>query len=175
MRGFATILIAAALPLVQLPLKSQMLGLSGRRAPSFSLPDSTMKQHDILDYRGRWVLLDFMRTDCPHCKALSQMLEGAKTHLNGKAAVLSVVLAPPENQQTVAKYVSDNKLTSPIVFDMGQVAVTYFKATPANPSFDTPHLFAIDPSGTIVRDWDFSKLESGAFLKELDQLMAAKK
>ena len=168
-------MILAALPLAQLPLNSQALGLSGRRAPSFSLPDSTMKQHDILDYRGRWVLLDFMRTDCPNCKALSQTLEGAKARFNGKAAVLSVVLTPPENQQTVAKYISENKITSPIVFDMGQVAITYFKATPATPSFDTPHLFAIDPSGTIARDWDYSKIENGAFLKELDQLMAAKK
>ena len=39
--------------------------LSNRRAPSFSLPDSAMRQHDILDYRGSWLLLDFMKTDCP--------------------------------------------------------------------------------------------------------------
>ncbi len=175
MRGFATILIFAALPLAQLPLKSQVAGLSGRRAPSFSLPDSALKQHDVLDYRGRWLLLDFMRTNCPHCKALSKELEDAKTRFNGRVAVLSIVLAPPENQQTVAQYVSENKITSPMVFDMGQVAMSYFKATPANPSFDTPHLFAIDSNGTIVRDWDNSKLENGVFLKELDQLMAAKK
>lgn len=168
-------MILAALPLTELPLQSQSPDLSGRRAPSFSLPDSMMKQHDLLDYRGRWVLLDFMRTDCPHCKALSKMLEGAKARFNGKAAVLSVVIAPPENQQTVAQYISENHISSPIVFDMGQVAVSYFKATPANPSFDTPHLFAVDPGGTIARDWDYSKIENGAFLKDLDQLMAAKK
>jgi len=40
--------------------------LSGRRAPSFSLPDSKLKQHDILDYRGKWLLLDFMQNDYPH-------------------------------------------------------------------------------------------------------------
>jgi len=38
-------------------------GLSGRRAPSFALPDSNMKSYDILDYRGRWLLLDYMKTD----------------------------------------------------------------------------------------------------------------
>ena len=36
--------------------------LSNRRAPGFSLPDSTMKQHDPLDYRGKILLLEFMQT-----------------------------------------------------------------------------------------------------------------
>ena len=37
-----------------------------------------MRQHDILDYRGSWLLLDFMKTDCPVCKQLSMDLEGVK-------------------------------------------------------------------------------------------------
>ena len=62
-----------------------------------------------------------------------------------KVAVLSIVITPPENQTTVAKYVAETKITSPIVFDLSQVAISYFKATPQNPAFDTPHLFAINP------------------------------
>jgi peroxiredoxin len=55
----------AALLCAALTLAGQ--SLSGRRAPSFALPDSSLKSHDILDSRGHWVLLDFMKTDCPHC------------------------------------------------------------------------------------------------------------
>jgi len=157
------------------PLAAQ--SLSGRRAPSFSLPDSSLNEHDLLDYRGRWLLLDFMKTDCPHCKALSQNLEGVKKRYPGKVDVLSIVIAPPENQATVGKYMSENKLTNPIVFDQGQVAVTYFKATPQRPGFDTPHLFVIDPNGNIVRDWPQSEtaiLEGPGLAKELDQLVNAK-
>ena len=134
-----------------LPLGAQ--SLSGRRAPSFSLPDTALAQHDLLDYRGKWLLLEFMKTDCPHCAALSRILEDAKKQLGAKVDVLSIVVAPPENTNTVAKYTLENKLTSPIVFDQGQVVVSYFKATPARPGFDTPHLFVINPAGTIVRDW----------------------
>src|SRR5579863_4297621 len=132
-----------------------MLGAqsSGRRAPSFSLPDSQFKQHDLLDYRGKWLLLDFMRTDCPHCQALSKLLESKKASWGGKVDVLSVVISPPDNQNTVAKYIAEQKLTSPMVFDQGQCALSYFNATPAKPAFDTPHLFAISPAGMIVRDW----------------------
>src|ERR1700722_18277444 len=83
MRDFL-ILLACAL----LPVGAQ--SLSGRRAPSFSLPDSSLTQHDILDYRGHWLLLDFMRTDCPHCAALSKVLEQVQKQFGAKIAVLSI-------------------------------------------------------------------------------------
>jgi hypothetical protein len=50
-------------------------GLTNRRAPSFSLPDSSMQQHDILDYRGSWLFLVFMKTVCTVCLQLSINLE----------------------------------------------------------------------------------------------------
>jgi peroxiredoxin len=168
MRGFATTLICAALTLTG-------QGLSGRRAPSFSLPDSTFKQYDILDYRGRWLLVDFMKTDCPHCKALSKTLEEVKTRYGAKVAILSVVV-PPDNMDRVARYKAENKVTAPILFDSSQVAAAYFKITPANNgSFDTPHLFAIDPAGTIARDWGQASADSKDWVKDFDQLVAAKK
>ena len=147
-------------------------GLVNRRAPSFSLPDSAMQQHDILDYRGSWLLLDFMKTDCPVCKQLSGKLETVKKKYGAKVAVLAIVITPPENQTTVSKYVAETKITTPIVFDLSQVAISYFKATPQNPAFDTPHLFAISPTGMIVKDWGQNGTESPGFLGELDQLIA---
>ncbi|MEQ1883550.1 MAG: TlpA disulfide reductase family protein [Bryobacteraceae bacterium] len=147
-------------------------GLSGRRAPSFSLPDSAFLQHDVLDYRGKWLLLDFMRTDCPHCKALSQLLEKKRASWGTRVAVLSVVISPPDNQATVAKYIAETKITNPMVFDSGQVALSYFKATPARPAFDTPHLFAINPQGMIVRDWAQLQAEDPGFSAELDAVIS---
>jgi peroxiredoxin len=163
---------SAALLCAALTLAGQ--SLSGRRAPSFALPDSTLKSHDILDSRGHWVLLDFMKTDCPHCRELSKKLEGIKGRYGAKVEVLSILIAPPETTATVAKYVAENKLTSAFLFDQGQVAVTYFRATPQNPAFDTPHLFAIDPNGMIVHDWNQLGVEAPGFLSELDQLLNKK-
>ena len=159
----------AALLCAALTLAGQ--SLSGRRAPSFALPDSTLKSHDILDSRGHWLLLDFMKTDCPHCKELSKKLEGLKGRYGAKVEILSILIAPPESTATVAKYVAENKITSAFLFDQGQVAVTYFRATPQNPAFDTPHLFAIDPNGMIVHDWNQLGVEAPGFLSELDQLL----
>ena len=150
--------------------------LSGRRAPSFSLPDPTITQHDILDYRGRWLLLDFMKTDCPHCAALSKMLEQIKTQFGPKVGILSVLISPPENTSTVARYVLDHKLTTTFVFDQGQVAAGYFKLGPSRPSFDTPHLFVINPGGSIVRDWGYADstaeiLEGPGLAREIQALI----
>lgn len=163
--------LVCAVTLIGQPLAS--LSLSGRRAPSFSLPDARLQQHDILDYRGRWLLLDFMKTDCPHCKDLSKKLEGVMARHGGKVAILSVVL-PPDNQQTVARYIMETRITSPVVFDSSQTAIPYFKATPTTPGFDTPHLFAIDPNGMIVKDWGQAAVEAPGFLGELDQLLNKK-
>jgi peroxiredoxin len=155
-----TIFLATALSL-------SAQSLVNRRAPSFSLPDSNMQQHDILDYRGSWLFIDFMKTDCPVCK-----LEGLKNKYGVKVAVLSIVVTPPETQATVAKYLAETKSTSPIVFDLSQVAISYFKATPQNPAFDTPHLFAINPAGLIVKDWGQGGVENPGLMAELEQLIA---
>ncbi len=152
---------------------------SNRRAPGFALPDSNFKRYDLQDYKGKWLLLDFMKTDCPHCVALTKVLEKAKLKYGQKIAVLKIVIAPPENQATVGKYITDNKVTSPIVFDQGQVAASYFNATPQKSSFDTPHLFIIDPNGKIVQDFGHSDqthdvLEGEGLFKEMDGLFAGK-
>src|ERR1700679_796239 len=172
MLKFSAALVCAAFTLAGQPLATQ--GLSGRRAPSFALPDSSLRTHDILDSRGHWLLLDFMKTDCPHCKELSKKLEGVKGRYGAKVEVLSILIAPPETTATVAKYMGELKLTSAFLFDQGQVAVTYFRATPQNPQFDTPHLFAIDPNGNIVKDWNQTTVEAPGFPNEIEQLLNKK-
>ncbi len=164
--------LCAALACAALTLAAQ--GLSGRRAPSFSLPDSNFNQHDVLDYRGHWLIVEFMKTDCPHCRALAGTLEEVKKRYGQQVSVLSVVV-PPDTMATVAKYLAETKTTSPVLFDSGQVAASYFKITPTNHAqFDVPHWFAIDPDGTIVRDWSQGSADTKDWVKEFDPLVAKK-
>jgi len=173
MRIFLATLLCGAVMLTGPFLDGQ--ALAGRRAPSFSLPDSNQVQHDILDYRGKWLLLTFTTSmGCKNCAQLSRELDKLQS---AKVAVLSVML-PPENYSTGTRYASENKLTAPIVFDQSQVAVAYFKATPANPRIDTPHLFAINPAGTIVQDWSDNSVGAmlaakGGAAAAIQALMAA--
>lgn len=137
--------------------------LSGRRAPGFSLPDASYRYHDPQDYRGRIVIVDFMSTNCPHCSTLSRILEKVKAKYAGKVAVLMVVNPPADNQSTVTRYAAAHKITSPILFDCGQVAASYLKVTPKNPGFDIPHFFIIDQQGMIRHDYGYNLLHKDIF------------
>lgn len=157
------VLCAAALPFAP---QAAAQNLAGRRAPSFSMPDSKLVQHDILDSRGKWLLMEFIEVKCPYCKELSRGLEALRVKYAGKMDVYAVVI-PPENQQTVAGYIAETKINFPILFDSSQTAIAYFKATPQNPTFDTPHLFAIDPNGQIARDWGQASARDPKLLTEM--------
>jgi len=126
-------------------------GLSNRRAPSFSLPDARGKQHDILDYRGKLLIVDFMKTECDHCAELSPVLEQIKQKYGDKVAVLSVVNYPQDSPQSVGLYVNQHRVKTPVLFDCGSVAASYLNST----SFATPHVFLIDAKGTIRNDFEY--------------------
>ncbi|MCS6952399.1 MAG: TlpA disulfide reductase family protein [Bryobacterales bacterium] len=149
--------------------------LSGRRAPGFSLPDSNFRQYDLQDYRGKVVVLEIMQTNCPHCRDFAKVLEKVKQRYGDRVAVLAIV-NPPDTQATVARYVAETGSTIPILFDCGQVAASYLKATPANPSFDVPHVFLIDQDGMIRNDFGYGPatkaiFEGTALFGEIDRLL----
>jgi peroxiredoxin len=151
--------------------------LSNRRAPGFALPDADYTHfYDLQDYRGKVVLIDIMSTTCPHCGLLSTTLEKVKSKYGDKVAILSVVV-PPDNPSTVAKYKAVNKITTPIVFDMGQMTISYMNARPGMVHFDVPHLFVIDPQGMIRNDFGYDEqktrsiFEGPGLFSEIDKLL----
>jgi len=93
-------------------------------------------------------------------------------------AILTVV-NPPDNADTVSRYLAEIKPPYPILFDCGQMAISYFKATPQNPSVSVPHIFIIDASGWIVDDYGYGPetkdiFEGKGIFSVLDKLLAAK-
>jgi peroxiredoxin len=150
--------------------------LSGRRAPGFSLPDSRLRQHDLQDYRGRVVLIDIMKTDCPHCQTVVQTLEKARKKYGPRIAVLTVV-NPPDASNQVQAFIQQHNLTSPVLFDCGQMAASYLKVSPERPTIKVPHLFVIDRAGQIVEDFGYSAetkeiFEGTGLYPILDKLVA---
>jgi len=102
------LLLAAAVALPCFPAGE----LSGRRAPGFALVDLNLNYHDLLDHRGQVVVVDIMKTDCPHCLGVSKNLERIKAKFGNRVAILSVV-TPPDTQLTVKNFLINNKLTTP--------------------------------------------------------------
>jgi peroxiredoxin len=122
-----------------------------RRAPGFSLPDLKTQQHDLADYRGKVVILEFMQTTCPHCGVFAAVLSEVQQKYGDRVAILSVV-NPPDDQSKVAGFIAARKVSYPILFDCGQVAYSYLRSA----SFDIPHVYLIDASGGIRDDFGYS-------------------
>lgn len=168
MRYFLGLLASAALLFASAEL-------SGRRAPGFSLNDVHLHQHDLQDYHGKVVLIDIIQTNCPHCARLADVLEKLHAKYGDKVAVLSITI-PPDNQATVGRFMAEHKISTPVLFDCGQVAASYLKATPQNPTASVPHLFLIDGEGMIRNDFaygfDTKNIFEGTGLDaEIDRLL----
>jgi peroxiredoxin len=152
--------------------------LSHRRAPGFSLPDAAQQQHDLADYRGKYLILDFMQTHCPHCIAFSEVIEKLMVKYRTKLGAVSVVV-PPDNLATATAYIKDHNITVPILFDCGQMTASYLKIGPSRPTVTFPHVFIVDPAGNLINDWAYTAgneniFERDGFIKEIDKLMSGK-
>jgi peroxiredoxin len=155
-----TLLCAAALFAADAP----------RRAPGFSLPDIKTQQHDLADYRGKVVVLEFMQTTCPHCAAFTSVLSQIEQKYGNKVAIVSIV-NPPDDQSKVSSYISGHQIDYPVLLDCGQVAYSYIEKA----SFDLPSVFLIDGSGMIRNHWEYSLLtrdifEGNALMPEVGKL-----
>ncbi len=149
--------------------------LSNRRAPGFSLPDASVRQHDLADYRGKVVLVEIMLTTCPHCVTFAKTLEEVQKKYAGRVQVLSIV-NPPDTTATVGKFIREQGLSYPVLFDCGQAAGSYMLATPQRPSFDIPHIFLVDQNGIIKNDFGYGILdtqifEGRALFGEIDKML----
>ncbi len=125
---------------------------SRRRAPGFSLADGHFQQHDREDYLGKVLVLEIMSTTCPACGKLSDTLSKTKDRFGDKIGVLSIVTFP-DTYDTAEKFGKEHHLSWPLLFDSGQVIMSYLKVTPGNPQVHFPHVFLIDRMGVIRNDF----------------------
>jgi peroxiredoxin len=147
---------------------------SNRRAPGFSLMDSRFRQHDIQDYRGKAVVVDFMQTGCSVCNALADVLAEVITKYGDKLAILSIVTLP-DNFTEADKFSARHKANWPILFDSGQVMMSYLKLQPTGDmNVHFPHLFLVDTNGIIKNDLDSAESQAltvASLSAEIDKLL----
>lgn len=139
------------------------LAQTGRRAPGFSLPDLKGTEHDLQEYRGKIVVLEIMRSECPHCAGFAKILEETKTFYGGRVVILAIA-NPPDDQQTVGNFAARQRITYPILFDCGQVAYSYILPDPLHgPGVTIPHAYLIDANGMIRGDWVYGPQTTDIF------------
>jgi len=159
----ATLLCAAALSAIE----------PGQRAPGFALPDSKLDVVDLYDFRGKPVIVEFMKTDCPHCAAFATVLQQIHGKYGKRLGIIAIA-NPPDSTSTVASYVKGHHIDYPVLFDSGQAAYSYVR----KPQFDLPQVYLIDSNGIVFNHYEYSALtkdifEGNGLGNEIERLFAA--
>ena len=139
----------------------------------FLLPDSSGRDHDSNEYRGKVTLLEFMSTKCAHCAAFAGVLKAVEQRYRTRVNIVSLV-NPPDLPKDVTAFISAHGVDYPILLDQGRVAYAYIRRQ----AFDIPYLFVIDSTGQIRNEFEYNPtsvniFEGDGLFPYIDKLMGA--
>lgn len=143
----------------------------GMVAPTFSLLDQNTKQRNLVDYRGRWVVLYFYpKDDTPGCT--TEACRFRDDYLQIKALGAEILGVSVDSAKSHAAFSKKHGLPFPLLADAdGVVAKQYGALWGIWPlRYARRQTFVIDPAGNIARIYRDVDPE-----KHSDQLIAALK
>lgn len=125
----------------------------GQPAPEFTLSDSEGKTHALADFRGKFVVLEWVNFGCPFVRKHynSGNMPALQKEYTGKGVVwLSICSSAPGKQgyfegATLRQRISEMKATPTAYLPDpdGAVGKAYGAKT-------TPHMFVVDPHGKLI-------------------------
>ncbi len=139
--------IAMALAATTLLAAAPIQAAEAKAAPDFSLTDYAGKTHNLADYKGKIVVLEWTNPQCPFVK--KHLKAGTTTKLSEKWAKEGVVWLKVDSSNFVTadeckKACEENKITVPVLLDADGKAGTAYGAK------TTPHLFIVDKDGNLA-------------------------
>jgi peroxiredoxin len=125
----------------------------GKAAPDFKAVDTNGKAHSLSQYRGKWVVLEWLNYDCPYVRKHygSNTMQALQKKYAEKGVVwLAIVSSAPGNQGHYP-----NAEMNAMTKERGAAAHAVLVDAPGTVGrlYDartTPHMFVIDPKGTLV-------------------------
>ena len=143
----------ALLLLLGMPAMVMADAVPGKPAPPFEVKDARGQVQKLSDYQGKWLVLEWFNKDCPYVRKHygSGNMQGLQQrYVTQGVAWLSVISSAPGKQGYVepAEALNTVKTTqsaaSQVLLDpSGTMGKAYGAKT-------TPHMFIIDPTGTVV-------------------------
>jgi peroxiredoxin len=125
----------------------------GKPAPDFALPDLSGKQHELSNYKGKYVVLEWVNFGCPFVKKHygSQNMQTLQKEFVDKGVVwLSICSSAPGKQGNETPDAAKKGISkfgwaasAYLVDTDGKVGKLYNTKT-------TPDMFVIDPEGTLI-------------------------
>jgi peroxiredoxin len=125
----------------------------GKAAPDFALSDSNGKKHSLSDLKGKFVVLEWFNPGCPFVKKhySSNNMQELQKKYTEKGVVWLTISSSAEGKQghltpeLANQEIKEKKanMTALLLDHDGKVGQAYGAKT-------TPHMFVIDPKGTLI-------------------------
>lgn len=159
----------------------------GMDAPSFSLRDQNWKIRNLEEFKGKYVVLEWINFDCPFVKRHydAQNMQKLQKEYTSKGVIwLAVCSSAPGKQgnfdlNEIKIKMADYKtnMTAYLIDPEGTAGKLYNART-------TPHMFVINPEGKLIyqgaiddsKSTDVDDVPENVYVKQaLDEAMAGKK
>lgn len=146
-------LILAALLLTVAAATASAAAKVDSPAPAFTLKDSNGKEHSLEDFKGKYVVLEWVNYDCPFVRKhyRSGNMQKLQTAYTDKDVVwLSICSSAPgkqghfEGEDLTARIAEEKAVPTAYLVDAdGSVGKEYDAKT-------TPHMYVINPEGVLI-------------------------
>jgi peroxiredoxin len=111
-------------------------------APDFELPDLDGILHNLSEYRGEIVIVNFWSCECPHSERTDGLLVERLKKWNGQVQLLSIASNQNESAQSVAEAARSRSIPQ-VLIDAKHVVADLYEAVA------TPHVFLVDWHGIL--------------------------
>jgi peroxiredoxin len=126
----------------------------GKPAPAFSVKDAAGKTHTLEDYKGQWLVLEWFNKDCPYVRKHygSNNMQGLQKKYTAKDIKWLTIISSAKGKQgyhepaEALEVATAHNLaaSAPFLLDpSGAMGKAYDAKT-------TPHMYIINPEGTVV-------------------------
>ena len=114
----------------------------GDLVENFSLADLNGKKHNLYDYLGKIVVVNFWSAECPWTKRFDDSVSEMMGKRGEEVVLLQIASNANESLDLITS-VAEERGLDPILLDNDQVVARMFGA------FTTPHVFVIDREGIL--------------------------
>ncbi|WP_147533833.1 thiol-disulfide oxidoreductase ResA [Bacillus marasmi] len=115
----------------------------GKEAPDFSLVDLNGEKHQLSDYKGQGVFLNFWGTWCKPCEKEMPFINNQFMQYKDQG-VQVIAVNVGESDLAVQKFAQRHKLEFPIVIDKDSQVMQAYSVNPL------PVTFLIDKNGNVI-------------------------